>query len=558
MSRKSQDFQDKSFELTQFFREHPVIAAQELLFLDLPAPQRVVLEDMWHKPFSLVTAGRGSGKTFILSVFSSLYALLYPGRKVLLMSPSFRQSKMIFEEVIKRYTGSPILREASTKRPIIGSDRCYLHFSGVGDRPGSAVEAYPLGTGEKVRGLRGHAILADEFAQIPEEIFDMVIRPMGATTTSPMENVKRIAALKEKLEQGSISVDDYEDELDGGLVNKIIGVSSAYYQFNHMYRRIRAYEDEVAKGSSKYAVHYVSYKDMPEGFLDKDNIEEAKISMSRHEFSMEYNGVWESDSDGLFKASLIETCKDAKFSVKSEADIGREYIIGIDPARSSDAFAVVIIEKGNPSYVVNAFQTVGKKFPEMAHIIFDFCEKFNVSLAMMDAGSGGGGMAIKDLLANDQFFRGRLIIDPEDEDYKDVPGRRILTMHDPKPKSISEANFAALNLLERGMLRFAKGSDTFSKKNEVIQFNIEEMIRQMISITITETKSGLAHFDIPSTGKGSRKKDLYSAFVLAAKGLYDSVHERGGFDYNIPGLIKPRQTIIGPPSISRISQIKGR
>ncbi len=62
MTRKSKDFQDKSFELIQFYREYPVLAAQELLFVDLPAPQRVVFEDMWFKPFSLVTAGRGSGK----------------------------------------------------------------------------------------------------------------------------------------------------------------------------------------------------------------------------------------------------------------------------------------------------------------------------------------------------------------------------------------------------------------------------------------------------------------------------------------------------------------
>lgn len=507
---------------------------------------------------SFVANGFVNHNTYILSVFSALYALLYPGRKVLLMSPSFRQSKTIFEEVAKRYIGSPILREACVKKPVTGSDRCYLHLRGHGDRPGAAIEAYPLGTGEKVRGLRGHVILADEFAQIPKEIFDTVIRPMGAATASPMENVRRVELLKERLERGVITSEDYDKEIVGDNVNKIVGVSSAYYQFNHMYDRIRAYEEEITKGSNKYSVHYISYKDMPEGFLDKDNVEEAKISMSKHEFSMEYDGVWESDSDGAFKASLVEKCKDINKSVQTEKVVGREYILGIDPARSSDAFAMVVIEKGNPSYVVNAYQVVGKKFPEMAHAIFDLCDKFSVSLAMMDAGSGGGGVALKDLLANEQFFKGRLIIDIEDEEYKDVPGRRILKMHDPKPKSIASANFAALNLLERGMLKFAKGSDVFSKENEKIQSNIDEMIKQMISIVITETKSGLAHFDIPSTGKGNRKKDLYSAFILAAQALYDSIHTREEFDYNIPGLVKSRSSITSPPTISRILNIRGR
>lgn len=507
---------------------------------------------------SFVGNGFVSHNTYLLSVFSTMYAMLYPGVRVLLMSPSFRQSKLIFEEVKKRYIESPILREASLKKPVIGSDRCYLHLNGVGDRPGSAVEAYPLGTGEKVRGLRGHVILADEFAQIPQEIFDMVIRPMGATTTSPMEKVRKLEALKDKLKRGIITQEDYDLEVDGEGTNKIVGVSSAFYQFNHMYGRILSYENEISKGSDKYAVHNISYKDMPEGFLDRDNIEEAKISMSNHEFSMEYDAIWQPDSDGAFKASLIEACKDLNYNIKTEADVGKEYILGIDPARSSDAFAVVVIERGNPSYVVNAYQAVGKKFPEMAQIIFDFCEKFNVSLAMMDAGAGGGGVALKDLLANEQIFRGRLIIDMEDEDYKDIPGRRILRMHEPKPKLIAESNYAAANLLERNMLKFAKGADKFNSANERILFNIDEMLKQIISVTIEETKSGIAHFDIPATGKGSRKKDLYSAFVLAAKGLYDTVHVRDGFDYNIPGIIKPRSSIIAPPSISRISKIRGR
>lgn len=559
MSRKSRDFQDKSFELIELFRAHPVLAAQELLFVDLPAPQRVVFDDIWCKPFSLITASRGTGKTFLLSVFSTLYALLYPGIRVLLMSPSYRQSRLIFEEVNKRYIGSPILREACLKKPIVSSDRCYLHFNGFGDNPGSAVEAYPLGTGEKVRGLRGHVILADEFAQIPQEIFDMVIRPMGAATASPMEKVRRVEELREKLQRGIITQEDYDLELDGVESNKIVGVSSAYYQFNHMYSRIASYEEEISKGSEKYAVHNVSYLDMPEGFLDKDNIEEAKLSMSSHEFAMEYEAIWQSDSDGAFKASLIEDCKDISYNVKNEADIGKEYILGIDPARSSDAFAIVVIEKGNPSYVVNAYQAVGKKFPEMAQVIFDFCERFNVSLAMMDAGSGGGGVALKDLLANEQFFRGRVIIDMDDEEYKDVSGRRILRMQDPKPRLIAESNFAAANLLEREMLKFAKGAEKFSRRNEEILENIDQMLKQIIAVTIEETKSGVAHFDIPATGKGSRKKDLYSAFILAAKGLYDSVHVREGFDiHSISGVVKSRSSVVSPPTISRISQIRGR
>jgi len=560
-------FSKKSFELIEFYRNNPVIAAEDLLNVELDTPQKVVFEDMWFKPYVLLTEGRGCGKTWKLSVIATLYALLYPGKKVLLMSPSFRQSKNLFSEVMNRHAESSILREASIKKPVIGADNCYLHLRAPANKFGSKIEAYPLGTGEKIRGLRGHLIVVDEFAQVPEEIFEMVIRPMGATTNSPMENVRKIKRLKDSLERGVLSQEQYEEEMGEGQANKIICVSSAYYQFNHMYKRIQAYEAEIAKGNTdKYAVHYVSYRDMSEGFLDMSNVEEAKATMSRIEFNLEYEGIWESDSDGVFKASLIEACKDSRFKVKNKSDMGRKYIVGIDPARSTDAFAVVIIEMGNPSSVVYAHQSVGNKFPAMANFIFDLAKKFDVKIIMMDAGSGGGGVAIKDLLANDQMFKGReLIIDMDDEEYKNADGRRILRMHDPKPKSIAEAVYGSLNLLEQGLLKFPFPPYDGNEEKESIYADIDEMLKQMMLITVTETKTGQAHFDIPSTGKGSRKKDLYSAFVLAAKGLYDEITMReDGGQLLTTGIVTPinrseyRNIRMSGPRITSIMPFNGR
>lgn len=550
---KGLDFTDKGLKLIQFYRENPVIAASDLLGVDLPPAQRLVLKDMWTKPYVLVTASRGTGKSFLLSVISCLYALLYPGKKVLIMSPSFRQSRIVFDEVDRRFIGSPILREACTKRPTVGPDRCYLPFRGADNLPGSLIAAFPTGDSGKIRGLRGHLIVADEFVQIPEEVFDMVVMPMGATTNNPMENVKNLQRLKDGLETGVLTQEDYDNEVLRGGVNKIICTSSAYYQFNHMFKRIKAYEQKIASGSKEYAVHYISYKDMPPGFLNMSNIENAKATLSKSAFAIEYEAKWISDSDGIFKASLVEQSKDGVARAKTKGSIGAKYIIGVDPARSSDAFAVVVIEVGKPSYVVSAFQTTGKKFPQMAQIIWDFCDRFDTRLVMMDAGSGGGGVAIKDILSNQQFFpSSNLLLDQEDPDHLNLKGRHIIRMVDPKPKSIADANYAALNLLEQGVLKFPYLHSDISQAEEEIYVNISEMLKQMMAITVTETKSGLAHFDIPATGSGSRKKDLYSAFILAAKGLYDTYNTKQEINtyINKGGLIIPTDRYKGPAIIS--------
>jgi hypothetical protein len=128
---------DQGAALIEYYRRDPVMAAYELLRIDLAPIQRVILRDMWFKNFVITVMGRGGGKTFLLGVNAALHALLYPGFRVGLIAPSFRQSKMIFSEVEKLYNRSPILREACEKRPTRGSDTCYLKFKSTDQSHGS-------------------------------------------------------------------------------------------------------------------------------------------------------------------------------------------------------------------------------------------------------------------------------------------------------------------------------------------------------------------------------------------------------------------------------------
>jgi phage terminase large subunit-like protein len=183
---------DQGIEMIEFYRNNPCIAAYDLLRVDLAPIQRVVFEDMWFKNYVITIASRGLGKTFLLAALATLSCLLYPGYRVGLMAPVFRQSKLIFAEVEKLYTRSPIVREAAEKRPVRGSDTCYLRFKSVHGVSPSYIEALPLGDGTKIRGSRFYLVVVDELAQVPDKILDMVIRPMAATTLEPMENVRRI------------------------------------------------------------------------------------------------------------------------------------------------------------------------------------------------------------------------------------------------------------------------------------------------------------------------------------------------------------------------------
>ena len=229
---------EQGSDLIRYYRSDPVMAAYDLLNVDLAPVQRIILRDMWFRNFVITVMGRGGGKTFMLGVNATLHALLYPGYRVGLIGPSFRQSKMIFSEVEKIYQRSPILRDACDKKPTRGSDTCFLRFRGTDRSNGSYIEALPIGIdGAKIRGSRFYLIEIDELAQMSPDIIDLVIRPFGAVSLEPMQRVRELEHQEELIRKGLATEDDFV----GAAANKMIMTSSGYFKFNHMWHRMKSY-----------------------------------------------------------------------------------------------------------------------------------------------------------------------------------------------------------------------------------------------------------------------------------------------------------------------------
>lgn len=526
--------------LIEFYRNNPCIAAFELLGVDLAPVQRVVFEDMWFRDYTISVCSRGFGKSFLLGTLSALSCLLYPGYRVGLVAPSFRQSKYIFAEVEKHYDRSPILREATEKKPIRGSDSAYLKFKSSGGQNGSYIEAIPLGNdGAKIRGSRFYLICVDELAQVPDKILDMVLRPMGATKQDPMANVRRLELQRTLIESGLATADDFEDE----QVNKMVMTSSGFYKFNHMYRRMRSYwkqMDEEGYESSRTMVHQIPHGFLPEGFLDSKNIEEAKRVMSDHEFRMEYEAEMISDSEGFFKASLLAACTEGSaFTLEEVGEKTAQYIIGIDPNQGGSASCgAVIVKLGTPNKIVNVFELKGTTTQELTMAIQDLCKRFSVTRILMDR--GGGGKAIGDLL-EEGYNDFTPIIDRNDEEKRFKEGLHILELTNFSPSWISDANFDTLSLLENKQLLFPEPPEYLAEKASKQYETVELLKRQMLNILVTQTSSGVLHFDTP---KKNQNKDLYSAVILAGYGVRKLNRELDvppePVLHNAGGMIRPR------------------
>lgn len=456
--------------------------------------------------------------TFLLGLLSTLSCLLYPGYRVGLIAPVFRQSKMIFSEVEKLYSRSSILKEASEKKPTRGSDTCYLKFKSVGGFNGSYIEALPLGDGSKIRGSRFYLIIVDELAQVPDKVLDMVVRPMAATTLEPMENVRKIERQKKLIEAGLATQDDFQDE----TVNKMIMASSGYYKFNHMWRRMKDHWSQMEERGeeSPYMVHQIPYWDLPEGFLDKNNIKEARRIMSEAEFRMEYEAAMISDSEGFFKASLLEDCTEGSgFTVSLRGAPGEQYILGVDPNQGGSAeCGVVVIKLGHINKIVNVLQLKGKTTQDLTRSVQGLCDTYNVSRIFMD--KGGGGKAVCDLL--EEGYDGyEPIFDITNKDNEGKEGRHILELVNFNPAWISDANFTTKALLENKTLRFPEPPlSTLDAEGKAYE-RMNTLKSQMLNIVVSQTPSGLLHFDTPKKGQN---KDIYSALILAAHGV--RIYER--------------------------------
>jgi hypothetical protein len=510
------DLFEHGMDMVEFYISDPVIAAYDLLNVDLAPIQRAILRDMWFKNFTITVAGRGCGKTYLLAVNAVLHCLLYPGYRVGLLGPGFRQSKLIFSEVEKLYTMSSILREACERKPTRGADTCFLRFKNPEGGIGSYIEALPIGVdGAKIRGSRFYLIEIDELAQMPPDVVDLVLRPMGVVPLNPMQRVREIEDL---IRQGVAEEDIVDDS-----ANKMVMTSSGYFKFNHMWRRMKSYWKAIKEegADTRYAVHQIPYKMMPRGFLDVGNIKEAKRTMSNLQFMMEYEAAMISDSEGFFKASLLEACSmNSDFTIQTRGNAGKQYILGVDPNQGGSAlFGVVVIELGSTNKVVLARGYRRQSTQQMTKVVQKLIEAFNVTRVYMDA--QGGGNAIKDLL-EEGYGDSTPILDMDDEKTMYKSGKRILRLINFNPAWIADANFTALALLESQRLRFPIMPRSGSEEDERLYDDIKLLKNQLLSIIVTETSHGVRHFDTPKKGQN---KDLYSAFILGSYGIKELVKE---------------------------------
>jgi len=239
--------------------------------------------------------GRQTGKTSTIAVKGVHYAYVNGEATVLIVSPSMRQSMIMFEKLQDFISGNPIL--------VLGISR--MTRTVVELLNGSRIIALPCSE-NLLRGYSAQMVIIDESAFIPEEVIVRVVLPMLSAT-------------------------------DG----KAVFLSTPWGRDHFFYRAFM---------NPSYSVHRVRSDQCP--LIKPEFLEEMRETMTDEAFRMEYEAEFVEAANSYFPQDLIRGCIDPSDdlmpNLESRVHPG-EYYGGCDFGKLQDYSVVSVLRREGES-----------------------------------------------------------------------------------------------------------------------------------------------------------------------------------------------------------------
>lgn len=303
-----------------------ILFAKEVLNIDLQDYQIEMIENILNHKRVCIVAGRGTGKSFTISIVCLYIAITRSNQKILIISPAQRQSDLLYNQILKFIGSNNELFNSVVKSNL---ELCRLTNNS---------EIYPLPATTFIRGFqRVDYIFCDESAYFmnPEETFASI---------EPMLSIKN-----EKGEYGSMVVVGSPSGKTGILWNCFN---------NPLYVKM-----QIPSTRNSY--------------VSSDWIESQKISMSPAVFESEIMAQFSESIDNLFSYELIRKISQY-YDYVDFPDQNKEYYFGIDVGRVRDSSVITIISKDRDSIMKceKIVELNNKEFREQIEHIKFLNEKF--------------------------------------------------------------------------------------------------------------------------------------------------------------------------------------
>jgi hypothetical protein len=508
--------------LYKFLRENPSFTSELISGISLFPFQHMAIKAMMETDYFLGIWSRGLSKSFTTGIFAAMDAILNQGVAIGIISKSFRQSRMIFNKIeeIAKSPKAAYLSQCIT-RVSKSNDQWVMEIGR------SKIIALPLGDGEKLRGFRFQRMIIDELLLMPEKIINEVILPFLAVVENPTERQKIYDLETQMIEAGKMT----EEERHKWPHNKIIGLSSASYKFEYLYKLYQQYENLILNPSKQDNAHrvimHLSYDCAPKQLYDQNLLDQSKATMS-------------------------------------------EYILSFDPSWSesegSDDFAMHVIklnaDKRNGT-IVHSYALAGANLKK--HIVYFHYLYTHFNIRMIVGDYNGGVQFINSCNESEIFKKAGIQIQCIDSDFDDpqnynadlrsarnqynIESKKICILRKPSSSWIRSANemlqaafdhkkiwfagtaldddysrqkSAAIPIDEITFSRYNDDGDSYAKQIDLIEHlkdTVDATKVQCALIQVSTTANGSQSFDLPHNLKKQRnadkaRKDSYSALVL--------------------------------------------
>ena len=558
--------------LYKFLRENITFSADLISGVKLFPFQHMAIKSMFETDYFMGVWSRGMSKSFTTAIYAYMEAIFNQGVEIGILSKSFRQAKMIFKKI----------EDIASKPEALYLSQCITHKSKNNDEwlleiGSSRIRALPLGDGEKLRGFRFHRIIIDEFALMPERIYNEVIIPFLSVVGNPTQREELYNLETRLIEKGEMQDSDRHIWPN----NKLIALSSASYKFEYMYKAYEQFENLIRVGGDKESdahriIMQFSYDCAPRQLYDKNLLEQAKSTMSQSQFDREFNSIFTDDSSGYFKTSKMAECtlRDGESPhIEVAGETGAKYILAFDPSwaesESSDDFAMMILKLNDDKKtgtIVHSYALSGANLKQHIFYFYYLLKHFNIVSIIGDY--NGGVQFINAANESSLFKENKLNIkcintnfdDVENYQQKLIEGKREYNLEDNticylrKPTSqwirraneLLQANFDHKRILfaSRAIndsyneqrkkkipiqdIKFLRTSQSLERQtNSAKMIDFVEHQFDMLNLTktecsliqITTSSAGTQNFDLPpslkrQTGPEKARKDSYSALVL--------------------------------------------
>lgn len=266
----------------------------------LPKQKEIINSIITSKnKFHVINASRQSGKTLSLSKLAVYFALNYSNENILIVTPSYIQTRVIFNNILRMNDIFKVILSKKISSPfeIIFNNNSVLNFRSA----------------DNIDSLRGGSyrfVILDEFGFFRNGDFDTVIRP----TTSAKMNSKIVIASTPK------------------------GKESDFYNMAQL----------GINSTDNYSYYTMHYTD--NAYYDLADVEDAQLRLPDNLFLQEYEAKFIDNNSDVFD-NIENVCCLQSFPISKNS----QYYCGIDFGRANDFTVITILNKDKEVVYVNKY-----------------------------------------------------------------------------------------------------------------------------------------------------------------------------------------------------------